>query len=166
MSTEPGHIKKLLLVIYVACFCILMQGCFKKKPVKIGFIGGLTGRVADLGTSGRDGVLLAVEEQNGKGGINGSPIELIIKNDRHDAETAKKVAMKLIDEGVTAVIGNMTSSMSVVTVPLINEHKVLMISPTTSTNSLTGQDRTITSSVSILTANRHQDCWQTTSTQK
>ncbi len=37
-------------------------GCQKEKdPIKLGFVGCLTGRLSDLGTSGRNGALLAVE---------------------------------------------------------------------------------------------------------
>ncbi len=118
----------------------LLQSCKPAEPVKIGYAGGLTGRVASLGIAGRDGVILAVEEINRAGGINGRPVSLIIKDDKQDAATARLVVKELLSENVAAIIGHMTSSMSSVTVPIINEGKVLMLSPTTSTNSLTGQD--------------------------
>ena len=46
------------------CFTLLVGGCSQPKPLKIGFAGGLTGRLADLGTGGRDGALLATEDLN------------------------------------------------------------------------------------------------------
>ena len=53
----------------VVCFCLLMltllPACEKAEPpIKVGYIGGLTGRVAGLGVAGRDAVLLAIEERN------------------------------------------------------------------------------------------------------
>ena len=114
--------------------------CTAHEPVKIGFVGGLTGRIADLGIAGRDGVVLAAEETNREGGIGGRPIELIVRDDAQDPNQAVRVDLELIEEGVAAIIGHMTSSMSVAAVPIMNEHKVLMISPTTSTNELTGID--------------------------
>lgn len=116
-------------------------GCEKKEnPIKVGFVGGLTGRLSDLGTAGRNGVILAVEEINSRGGIDGRPVELITKDDKQDPKEALRVDRELIDEGVVAIIGHMTSAMSMAVLPFINKEKILMISPTTSTNKLTGID--------------------------
>jgi len=111
---------------------VLLCGCDKKEPLKIGFVGDLTGNMSELGINGRNGVLLAVEERNGKGGIQGHHIKLITKDDKHDEKQALKVDQELIKEGVVAIIGHMTSTMSVKAVPLINKKKLVMISPTTS----------------------------------
>lgn len=118
----------------------MVSGCKEPQPIKIGFVGGLTGRLSDLGIAGRNGVIVAVEQRNADGGINGQPVELVIKDDQHDPEVALQVDQELIDAGVAAIIGHMTSAMSVVAVPLMNQEKMLMISPTTSTSSLTGLD--------------------------
>lgn len=111
---------------------MIFAGCEKKENIKIGFVGDLTGSMSDLGINGRNGVLIAVEERNAAGGIDGQIIELITKDDKQEAEQALKVDQELIKEGVVAIIGHMTSSMSVKAVPLINKEKILMISPTTS----------------------------------
>ncbi len=134
-------ISKRLFLLLASIVLFFMSGCGKEKPpLKIGFVGSLTGRYSDLGTSGRNGVMMAVEEINKAGGINGRPVKLITGNDCQDPETAIKVDKKLIKEGVVAIIGHMTSSMSMAVMPLINKEKILMISPTTSTNKLSGLD--------------------------
>ena len=131
---------RLSAAILVAALAMTVS-CQKEKPViKIGFAGGLTGRYSDLGTAGRNGVILAVEEINKAGGINGRPLELLIKDDRQDPARALEVDSELIKEGVAAIIGHMTSAMSTAVMPLINEKKTLLLSPTTSTGELTGKD--------------------------
>ena len=116
-------------------------GCKKKEnPIKVGFVGGLTGRLSDLGTAGRNGVILAVEKINSSGGINGRPVKLITKDDKQNAEVTLRVDRELVDEGVVAIIGHMTSTMSMVALPFVNKQKILMISPTTSSNELMGID--------------------------
>lgn len=115
-------------------------GCHSERPLKIGFVGCLTGRLSDLGTAGRNGVTLAIEQLNKAGGVNGRPIELLVKDDQQDPEIAKKVDQELVNEGVVAIIGHMTSAMSVAALPVINAAKVVMISPTSTSNELTGQD--------------------------
>ena len=128
-------------VLILTLLVSLSMGCEKEKnPIKVGFVGGLTGRLSDLGTAGRNGVILAVEEINGKGGIHGRPVELIVKDDQQNPATALRVDRELVNEGVVAIIGHMTSTMSMVAIPFANKEKILMISPTTSTNKVTGID--------------------------
>ena len=116
-------------------------GCEKKEnPIKVGFVGGLTGRLSDLGTAGRNGVILAVEEINSTGGINGRPVELVAKDDEQNPEVALRVDRELADAGVVAIIGHMTSTMSMIALPFANQKQILMISPTASANKLTGID--------------------------
>jgi len=146
MEKRPKDLsaKSLFYGLAILIFSILISaviGCEKKEnPIKVGFVGGLTGRLSDLGTAGRNGVILAVEEINSIGGINGRPIELIIKDDKQDPKVALRVDRELIDKGVVAIIGHMTSAMSMAVLPFINKEKILLISPTTSTNKLTGID--------------------------
>lgn len=127
-------------VIAVLLLILVAIGCDRNKPIKIGFVGGLTGRFSDLGTSARNGVILAVEEINRKGGINGRQVELVVRDDQQDPEIAVKVDRELIREKVVAIIGHETSAMSVAATPLINDKKMLMLSPTTATNQLSGID--------------------------
>ncbi len=125
---------------FILIFPLIIAGCEKQEPIKIGFIGPLTGKFSDIGIGGRDGAILAIEEENKKGGINGRKIVLIVKDDMQDQNIAIKKDKELIEEGVVAIIGHMTSQMSVSVMPFINKKKIVLISPTTSSNSLTGID--------------------------
>ena len=119
----------------------LLAGCAAEKPpVKIGYLGGLTGRTADLGTGGRNGVQIAVDQINAQGGIQGRKVELILKDDANDAETAKKATRELIDAKVAAILGPMTSNVAVAVTPLVSEARVLMVGGSVTTNDLTGKD--------------------------
>ncbi len=146
MEKGPQHLSKecffgKLAVLMLVVFAAAAIGCEKDEgPIKVGFVGGLTGRLSDLGTAGRDGVILAVEEINGKGGIHGRPIELITKDDKQNPKEALRVDQELLDDGVVAIIGHMTSTMSMAAIPLANNEKILMISPTTSTIKVSGID--------------------------
>ncbi len=130
--------------LFVSCvllgLAVSLASCSEDPPLKIGFVGGLTGRVADLGVAGRDGVVLAVEEKNQAGGIAGRKLELIIKDDRQEPEFAKQAVRELDSEGVVAIVGPMTSSIAVVIQPLINASQTVTISPTVKTDQLSGQD--------------------------
>ncbi len=85
----------------------------RNNTIKIGFSGCLTGHLSDLGIGGRDAVILAVKEINAKGGVNGKKIKLIIKDDKNDPAAAVKADKELVSSGCIAIIGHMTSSISI-----------------------------------------------------
>src|ERR1700752_3486761 len=94
-----------------ASLLFLLDGCGDPTPLQVGFVGGLSGRVADLGVAALDGARLAIEEQNAKGGIDGHPIELTEEDDPQDQDSAQAVFEGLAERHVKAVIGPMTSVM-------------------------------------------------------
>lgn len=118
----------------------VLLGCEPPEPIRIGFVGGTSGRVADLGIAGRDAVLLAVELRNQSGGVAGRKVKLLIKDDQQSPEVARRAVRDLIEQGVVAIVGPMTSAMAIAVVPIANEAKVLLMSPTATTDDLTGLD--------------------------
>lgn len=118
----------------------VLAGCQAESPIKIGFIAGTSGRVADLGISGRDAAQLAIEQCNQEGGIAGRKIQLIIKDDEQNPDLARVKMKELIAAGVVAVIGPMTSDMGVAISPIANASETLLISPTVTTHLLSGKD--------------------------
>ncbi len=135
MITTKLHSLLLILILASSLFC-----CSPKEPVKIGFLGGVSGRVADLGIAGRNGALLAVEMRNRAGGINGRTIELLVEDDQQDAEQAKAAMRRLIDQKVEAIVGPMTSMVVMSVVPLVNHASIVMMSPTVATQDLSHID--------------------------
>lgn len=119
---------------------IILLSCKASEPIRIGFVAGTSGRVADLGISGRDAVQLVVERCNRNGGIHGRKIQLLIKDDKQDPDVARQAVRELIDDEVVAIIGPMTSDMGVAVVPLLNEARVVAVSPTVTTQQLSGRD--------------------------
>ncbi|MDO9108486.1 MAG: ABC transporter substrate-binding protein, partial [Coriobacteriia bacterium] len=116
-----------------------VSGCSSSKPIRIGYIGGLTGGAASLGLEGREGVTLAIDAINEAGGIDGRRIELVVRNDSQDVETAKKAVRELVEEGCVAIIGPMTSSLAEPVAAVAAEEGIAIISPTVSTDEMTGK---------------------------
>ncbi len=122
-------------------FCLLLlTACGDSSPIPIGLSVGWSGPAADMGREVRDGVSLAIEMVNAEGGIHGRPLELLVRDDGNTPESARQADRELIDAGAVVIIGHITSSQSLAAVDQANESKVLMLSPTTSTNKLSGQD--------------------------
>jgi len=115
-------------------------GCESQEPLRIGFVGTLSGKAALLGTAGRDGVLLAIEECNRQGGVNGRKVELLVKDDGNEAEQAKKVDQELINAGVSAILGHMSSEMTAAVYETVMASGLVLLSPTVSSVEFSGLD--------------------------
>jgi len=111
-----------------------------KEPIKIGLVTTLTGPASTAGICTRNGALLAIEEVNARGGVNGRRIEAIVRDDKADPAEALRIDKELINEGVVAFLGHYLSSVSVNVVPLMNEHNMLMLSLGAATGDLYGLD--------------------------
>ncbi len=80
---------------------------------------------------------LAVEQINLTGGITGRPVELVIRDDFGDPDSAVNVATELVASGVVAVIGHVYSGTTLASAPVYNGAGVLEISPSSSAPSVT-----------------------------
>jgi branched-chain amino acid transport system substrate-binding protein len=124
--------KKTLLFILLFCllFCMLCAGCRKKEEtIKIGIAGPMTGDQAKMGMDFKNGVSLAVEDWNSKGGVLGKKIEVIVSDDQHDPKQAVSVANKMVNEGVAGVIGHFNSNCSIAAADVYNRAGIPMITP-------------------------------------
>ena len=97
--------KKRLSGIVVLCFCVvLFSGAIvhAKEPLKIGFMGNLSSAPC---LSSRGAAMMAVDEMNAAGGIDGRPVKLIIEDTKGEIPKAVEVYKKLVmTEKVAAVV--------------------------------------------------------------
>lgn len=127
---------------------LVLTSCLQQKPITIGFVASLTGSTSELGVNGRNGLMMAVEEINAIGGINGRSVEVVVKDDQNDPETGLAVDQELYEEGISFIIGHMTSNMATLSVPFVNSKDMLMLNPTMSATTLYNQDDHIISVIS------------------
>jgi len=111
-----------------------------KAPLSVGYLGGITGHASDLGTAGRDGALLAVEQVNQQGGIRGALIKLHEFDDQQQPASLPKLFDEVKKSGVLAVVGPMTSSVAAAWIPLANQAQLLTVSPTVTSSDFTARD--------------------------
>ncbi len=130
-------IKRIVMVLFVTVF---LQGCSPEEPLRIGFITGTSGHMADMGISARYALLLAVDQCNETGGIHDRRVELVIRDNQHDLVSAVNDVQDLIARKVDAIIGPMSSTIAVTIVPHLNRSKIVTVSPTATTTQLSGQD--------------------------
>ncbi|MEZ5124362.1 MAG: transporter substrate-binding protein [Solirubrobacterales bacterium] len=101
------------------------------EAVPIGLLFSLTGGLAAIETSVCQGALLAIDEVNAAGGIQGRPVEAVIEDYASDCTLAPIRAGKLISEhDVIACVGGYISASRVATAPAIRAADSLLLYPT------------------------------------
>jgi branched-chain amino acid transport system substrate-binding protein len=139
--TDLSHLIRLALRAGVGLgLCSLLAACSPPPPIKLGFLGGLSGKFSDLGIATRNGALLSIETANAAGGIDGRKLSLVEMDDKQDSAAAIQAITELEAQGVVGVIGPSTSSMAVAVTPFANEKQLLLIAPTATTNVLSKKD--------------------------
>src|SRR3569833_1740911 len=94
------------------------------KTIKIGMPTILSGRVAQLGTSSRNGVMLEVEKVNAAGGLAGRQIEMVIRDSKGQPQEAARVARELVNtDGCELLLDGEASSGSFAEQEDTREHK-------------------------------------------
>jgi branched-chain amino acid transport system substrate-binding protein len=94
------------------------------EPIKIGALTSLTGNFTPWGIQTRDGMQLAVNEINADGGVNGRMLELVVTDDQSNAEEAVSGLERMIEEGVVAVGGPISSDVGLNTAQFAEDAQV------------------------------------------
>ena len=133
-----GSKKKKLLIGFTIISLLLLfsfsEGVAKSltaKSVEIGVVMPVTGTIAYEGGLTIEGIKLAAEEINAKGGVNGvTKIKLIIEDSRCKPAESVNAMEKLIGVNrVSAVIGDFCSSCTLADMEVAKREKVPIITP-------------------------------------
>lgn len=156
MKTKLMKLVSLILVLVLVCGCL--AGCGEKEEpansnqqsqtnnqqsgdnkeeepeglseVKLAVIGPMTGDNAQYGTQFKNGVSLALEEYNAKGGMQ---VTAEFFDDKNDAKEAVSIASKVMaDGGYAAIIGPFSSTCALAMAEVTDEEKLITISPSCS----------------------------------
>ncbi len=128
--------KKVVSVVLGVFMLFAAFGCtkkeevvVKKEPIKVGAILAVTGPASFLGSPEAKTLEMLAEEINAKGGVDGAPIELIIKDSVGDPEKAISFAKQLIEEEkVFAIIGPSRSGETMKIKNIMEEAKTILLS--------------------------------------
>jgi branched-chain amino acid transport system substrate-binding protein len=69
----------------------------ENKSIKIGMSTILSGRVAQLGTSSRNAVMMEVDKINAAGGLAGRQIEMVIRDSKGQPQEAARLSRELVN---------------------------------------------------------------------
>ncbi len=139
--------QKRWLVLIIA-LSLALVGCPPKSEtgggggnggeILVGEYGSLTGSEATFGQSTHNGIMMAMDEVNAAGGVNGKRIKVLTEDDQSKAEEAANAVTKLISQNsVVSVLGEVASSNSLAAAPICQSNKVPMITPSSTNPAVT-----------------------------
>lgn len=130
-----------LFVLAAVAVSACAGGAAGGGDLKVAVLAPLTGPVPTFGVSTRDGALLAIEEWNAKGGVNGRKIVAVVEDSQCTPDPAVNAANKVIDQDkVKFIVGEVCSKASIAIAEIVNAKKVVQISPTSTNVAVTVGD--------------------------
>jgi branched-chain amino acid transport system substrate-binding protein len=109
-----------------------------KGDIWVGHFASMTGSEATFGTSTDNGILLALDERNARGGVKGRTIRLKTLDDAGKTQEAGTAVTRLITEyRVKAILGEVASGRSMAGGAVAQSYRVPMISPSSTNETVT-----------------------------
>ena len=105
--------------------------------ILIGIMGPYTGDVSQYGINTRNGAMLYLDAYNEAGGVNGKTVNYEYEDEKGDATEAVTVYNKLVEDGVTGIIGDVTSTPSIAVAQISVEDNMPMVTPSGTGDAIT-----------------------------
>lgn len=127
---------------------VFVSGCGNSadknaNAIRIGVVAEMTGNNASYGTSITNGMKLAVQQINDKGGVLGKKIELVIADSKSEPAEAANAMSKLVNQDKTpAVMGIFTSSGAIAAANVSESAKVPFLAVGATNPKVTLDDKT------------------------
>jgi branched-chain amino acid transport system substrate-binding protein len=100
--------------------------------ITLGSIQDLSGPLAGFGKQARLGMMLAVDEINEQGGINGRKLKLIVEDSGYDPKKAVLAAQKLVNQDkIFIMLGHIGTAQNMAAMPVQFEKNVINFFPIT-----------------------------------
>lgn len=120
----------ILIIVGVFYYSKNSKQTANKESIKIGGAFALTGFASTWGEADRNGAMLAVEEINKNGGINGKPVEILIEDTMSDNLKTLSAVRKLIDiHRLNVIIGPTWMDSYGSPAPVAQHENIIIITP-------------------------------------
>ncbi len=134
MKRERVILGLLAALVLMACGTTAGSGgsSYQGKTIKLGALLSITGAGGVYGPQSRDGMVLAVEQINGSGGVNGAKISLEVRDDASDKAQSSQQAQTMIQQDqLMALLGPTLSNSAVGVHPLAESLKTPILAVST-----------------------------------
>jgi len=98
--------------------------------IKLGFLGALTGDVANYGIPAEKGMKMAIDEINAQGGVLGKQLVGIYEDNKGDSTEIGNITQKYITrDKVVALVGDPCTGLTKVAAEIAQSNQVVLFSP-------------------------------------
>ena len=134
---KMAHKKALSRMIAAAALAGASTCAVAADTIKIALAGPVTGPVAQYGDMQFIGAKMAIEQINQAGGVNGAQLEGVVFDDACDPKQAVAVANRIVNEGISFVVGHLCSSSTQPASDIYEEEGILMITAASTSPDIT-----------------------------
>ncbi|NLI20110.1 MAG: ABC transporter substrate-binding protein [Clostridiales bacterium] len=129
----------LLVAIVLLLSTLVVPAMAEGDPVKIGVIAPMSGSLATYGESTTNGIKLAIDEINAAGGVLGGRELQVISymDDKGDSTEGANAFNKLVADGAKAIIGSVTSGVTMGLATLADSEGMLLLTATATADTVT-----------------------------
>jgi branched-chain amino acid transport system substrate-binding protein len=125
-------------VLLISVVFVFGTGWAAEKPIKLGVVFIMSGKMGGYGKHGMQSIQLALDEINGQGGILGRKVEAIFEDDELKVDKGVQITKKFINEDkVDFIIGPTSSGVALAMADVVEQHKKILVLTQSATNSLT-----------------------------
>ena len=129
---------KMVGALFALVTVLALGGVAQAAEVKFGVAAALTGPIGKMGVPIKNGFILAAEEINTQGGVNGNKLVLVIEDEQAKKEEGMNVVKKFIfQDKVLAIFGPTTSGSFFAAGPIANQAKVVAFGTSTTASGIT-----------------------------
>jgi len=108
-----------------------------KDEITLGSIQDLSGPIAGFGKQARLGMMLAADEINEQGGVNGRKLKLIVEDSAYDPKKAVLAAQKLVNQDkIFMMVGHIGTAQNMAAMPVQFEKNVINFFPITAAHEM------------------------------
>ena len=120
--------------------------------IKVGVLGPMTGDVSVYGMAVINGATLYLKQVNEKGGINGKQLEIITMDEQGDATQAVTCFTKMCDQGITALVGDVTTTPTLAVAAESADYNMPMVTASATAEAVTYDAETDTVNANVFRA--------------
>ncbi len=116
------------LVIEICVIAVIGLSPALAAEVKVGAVTPLTGKLSVYGEGFQRAMLLALEEVNAEGGINGSPMQIVFEDNNSTSKGSVSAIQKLITiDKLPVIFGPAASSNFLAVCPIAQQNRIILI---------------------------------------
>ena len=120
--------------------------------IKVGVMGPLSGNVSVYGQAVVNGASLYMKQVNADGGVNGKQLEIITMDEQGDATQAVTCFTKMVDQGITALVGDVTTTPTLAVAAESADYNMPMVTASATAEAVTYDAETDTVNANVFRA--------------